>query len=84
MIEIYHSDGCPFCEKVIRFLEQEKIPYVSKLISLYSSSSVKDELKRLGGKTQVPYLVDPERNERMYESEDIIEYVREHYVRRNP
>jgi glutathione S-transferase len=46
-----------------------------------SSSPVKEELKKLGGKTQVPYLVDPERNVKMYESDDIIAYVEEHYAR---
>jgi glutathione S-transferase len=69
---------------VQEFLEEEGIAYVSKPISLYKSSPLKEELKRLGGKTQVPFLVDPDRNVKMYESEDIIAYVREHYSRRNP
>lgn len=33
-----------------------------------------------GGKQQVPYLVDSEKGESMYESSDIIEYLREHYA----
>jgi glutaredoxin 2 len=37
------------------------------------------ELIKLGGKEQVPFLVDTEKNVKMYESEDIINYVRENY-----
>ena len=32
-----------------------------------------------GGKRQVPFLVDDERGVSMYESADIIAYVKEHY-----
>ena len=80
MIELYHAESCPYCVKVIEYLEHAGIPYVSKPISLFQSSSLKEELKRLGGKTQVPFLVDPARNIKMYESDDIIAYVKEHYV----
>lgn len=81
MIELYHAERCPYCVKVRVFLEEESIAYVSKPVPLGSASSpLKDELRRLGGKTQVPYLVDPERNVKMYESDDIIDYITEHYV----
>lgn len=81
MIEIYLAERCPFCVKVRVYMEQKGIPYVLKPVVLGSaSSSLKEELKRLGGKTQVPYLVDPERGVKMYESDDIIAYVEEHYA----
>jgi len=38
-----------------------------------------DELIKRGGKRQVPYLVDEDRNVEMYESLDIIAYLQEHY-----
>jgi glutathione S-transferase len=38
------------------------------------------ELLEKGGKQQVPYLVDTEKNVAMFESSDIIEYMREHYA----
>ena len=34
---------------------------------------------KLGGKTQVPFLVDPEKGVQMYESSDIIAYLDENY-----
>ena len=81
MIEIYLAERCPFCVKVRVFMEQKGIPYILKPVVLGSgTSAVKDELKKIGGKTQVPFLVDPERNIQMYESDDIISYIDEHYV----
>lgn len=38
-----------------------------------------EELVRLGGKKQFPYMVDTEREVSMYESEDIMNYFRTHY-----
>ena len=35
-----------------------------------------DELIKLGGKQQVPFLVDNDNDKFMYESDDIIEYVK--------
>lgn len=37
-----------------------------------------DELLQQGGKQQVPFLVDTETGTSMYESSDIIDYIREH------
>jgi len=34
-----------------------------------------DELLVLGEKNQVPFLVDTEKNAKMYESDDIIQYL---------
>lgn len=82
MIEIYHAESCPYCVKVRQYLEDKAVPYISKPVPLRKSSPIKDELVRLGGKAQVPYLVDPERKVQMYESDDIISYVQEHYVKR--
>jgi glutathione S-transferase len=81
MIELYHSEYCPFCVKVRAFLESAGIAYVSKPVPLGGTSKLKEELRAIGGKTQVPFLVDPERGASMFESDDIIEYVQEHYVR---
>lgn len=41
------------------------------------TESGREELLRLGGKIQVPYLVDEKRGVRMYESGDIIRYLQE-------
>ncbi len=76
MIELYHTETCPYCVKVRQFLEDQGISYISKPVSLRKPTPVRDELARIGGKVQVPFLVDHERGIKLYESNDIIEYVR--------
>ena len=38
------------------------------------------ELTALGGEDQIPYLVDTEREETLYESDDIVDYLDEQYA----
>ena len=81
MLEIYLAERCPFCVKVRLFMEQNGVPYILKPVILgQSSSKVKEELKAIGGKVQVPFLVDPDKGIQMYESDDIIAYIDENYV----
>ena len=82
MIELYLAERCPFCVKVRQFLDDEGIAYIAKPVPLVGSSPLKEELRKLGGKTQVPFLYDPDRNVKMFESDDIIDYISEHYARR--
>lgn len=80
MIEIYHAERCPYCVKVRAFLEESGVSYISHPVSLRSDSPIKEKLKSIGGKVQVPFLVDPSKDTKMYESDDIIEYVRGNYL----
>lgn len=79
MIQLYIDPRCPFCVRVTDHLEARGIAYEPKQVSAFGSSEVRDELIALGGKSQVPFLRDPERDVQMYESADIIAYVDEHY-----
>lgn len=72
MLLLYKMDGCPYCQKVIDYLESKSLKYRSLDIS---DPVNKDELLHLGGEEQVPFLVDTDHNAKMYESEDIIQYV---------
>ena len=65
-------EGCPYCQKVLNHLETKNIQFRSLDIS---DSVNMDELLHLGGEDQVPFLVDTEHNAKMYESDDIIEYL---------
>ena len=73
MIELFILETCPYCQKVIKFLEEKHIDY--KKIDISQKKS-EETLIRIGGKRQVPFLVDTERNIQMYESDDIIEYLK--------
>lgn len=73
MIDLYILETCPFCRKVMSFFDENNIKYNKKNILEQDNL---DELMKLGGKQQVPFLVDNDNNKSMYESDDIIEYVK--------
>ena len=41
-----------------------------------SNKESEESLIKIGGKRQVPFLIDRDRNIQMYESNDIIEYIK--------
>ena len=62
---------CPYCQKVLHFMEKKNISVGLKDIS--KNPEVREELMTLGGKTQVPCLsID---GKAMYESDDIIQWL---------
>ena len=73
MLDLFVLETCPYCKKVMDFLEKENIKYRKFDISNKDSEN---SLIQIGGKRQVPFLVDNERNIQMYESNDIIEYLK--------
>ncbi|HET9641722.1 MAG TPA: glutathione S-transferase N-terminal domain-containing protein [Candidatus Paceibacterota bacterium] len=76
MLTLYIKDGCPYCIRVLGSLKNIGVAFETKNIA---DDAVAGELVKRGGKRQVPYLVDPERNVEMYESEDIVKYLEDHY-----
>lgn len=78
MLILYDKSTCPFCHKVLRFTERANIKL--EIRDIYSDPKIMEDLIARGGKRQVPYLVDEEKNVEMYESEDIIEYLQNTYV----
>lgn len=77
MLILYTGANCPFCRKVEAFLEDKGIEYTSK--NVHQDDSALEELLELGGKRQIPFLHDTETGSAMYESQDIIDYVAQHY-----
>ena len=73
MFELFILETCPYCKKVTDFLEKEGVKYQKIDISNKESE---ESLIQIGGKRQVPFLIDTERNVQMYESNDIIEYLK--------
>lgn len=72
MLLLYKMEGCPFCEKVLKHLEEKSLEFRSLDIS---DPVNLDELLHLGEKEQVPFLVDTDHNAKLFESEEIIQYV---------
>lgn len=73
MLDLYILETCPYCLKVMNFLDENGIIYNKVDIK---NEQNKENLIKLGGKRQVPFLVDNDRNIQMYESDDIIEYLK--------
>lgn len=73
MLELFILETCPYCKKVMEYMDENKISYKKFDISNKDSE---DALVKIGGKRQVPFLIDNDRNIQMYESSDIIEYVK--------
>lgn len=77
MLTLYVKTGCPFCERVLAAGRELDISFEQKNIA---DSAIAQELVTRGGKRQVPYLVDIENQKEMYESEDIVSYLKEHHA----
>ena len=73
MLELFILESCPYCIKVMDFLNKKNMKYRKIDISNKESEA---SLIQIGGKRQVPFLVDTDRNIQMYESNDIIEYLK--------
>ena len=76
MIELFMMEFCGYCKKVMEYLDEHNIPY--KTIDI-SEKANEEELIRIGGRRQVPFIIDRENKVEMYESNDILEYLREAY-----
>ncbi|MEM9336848.1 MAG: glutathione S-transferase N-terminal domain-containing protein [Patescibacteria group bacterium] len=77
MLTLYFKPTCPFCQRVLGDAERMGINF--NLIDVSDDEALKAELEEKGGQRMVPFLVDEEKGISMYESQDIIEYLRENY-----
>lgn len=75
MIELFILETCPHSQKVMEYMEENDIKYEKKDISKPENH---EKLMELGGVDQVPFLYIPEDDVKMYESDDIIEYLSEY------
>ena len=70
--ELFIMPTCPYCQKVLRFMEAHGIELPLRDISI--DPVAREHLTEVGGKAQVPCLfID---GTPMYESDDIISYLR--------
>lgn len=73
MFDLFISETCPYCRKVMDYFENNNIKYNKRDVSDPENLNM---LLKLGGMAQVPFLDDPKNGISMYESEDIINYVK--------
>lgn len=77
MLTLYYKPSCPFCHRVLDEVNEMGIQMTLKDIS--GDAVLATELISVGGKRQVPFLIDADRGVQMYESGDIVGYLQEHY-----
>ena len=73
--QLYYKKSCPFCQKVLRFMDEHKITMDTRDTR---QPGYQNDLVRIGGKKQVPCLVI--NGKALYESDDIIAYLKENFV----
>lgn len=73
MLDLYYSETCPYCRKVISFLDENNVSFNPKEIS---DPKNYDKLMEIGKMAQVPFLDDTDSDEQMYESDVIIDYIK--------
>ncbi len=77
LLELYDFEGCPYCRKVREVLCEIDLDYLERPVA--HGSPRRKQVIDLGGKMQVPYLVDHNTGTRLYESEEIMAYLNETY-----
>jgi glutathione S-transferase len=75
MLELYQFESCPYCSKVRKKLTELGIDVKLRQVDKNDRSRVEE----VSGQTNVPVLVDPNRDTTMPESDDIVDYLEEHY-----
>jgi glutathione S-transferase len=78
LLELYDYEDCPYCRlvrEVLTELDLDAIIYPCPR----GGRRFRPRAKELGGKFQFPLLVDPNTGRQLYESADIIAYLRETY-----
>jgi len=78
MLSLYYKESCPFCQRVMQMADNLGVAFDLKDIE--DDAVLTAELIEKGGKRQVPYLIDTDKDVAMYESNDIIEYIRDNYA----
>ena len=76
MLTLYVETGCAFSQKVLDMGEALGLEFNLKNIA---EPGVTEELIERGGRKQLPFLVDDENDVEMYDSQDIVQYLAEHY-----
>lgn len=77
MLELYQFEQCPYCKKVREKLTELNIDYICR--NVQKGTRKRGIIITLGGKDQVPFLVDIDKDIFMYESDKIVEYLDKTY-----
>jgi glutathione S-transferase len=76
-ITLYRLQACPYCERVVRTLDEQGLEYRSRFVEPMHSD--RDVVQRVSGKRSVPAIVDHETGVTMSESANIVTYLERTY-----
>ena len=74
---LYRLQACPYCERVVRVLDELGIDYRSRFVEPMHSE--RTAVKRLTGARTVPAIVDENTGVTMAESANIVNYLERTY-----
>lgn len=83
LLELYEFEACPYCRlvrEVLTELDLDALIYPCPK----GGARFRPVVKKQGGKTQFPFLVDPNTGQQMYESADMVDYLYRNYGGRRP
>lgn len=72
-ITLYRLQACPYCERVVRRLDELGLEYRSRFIEPLHSE--RNAVKRESGVRTVPVIVDERTGVTMAESENVVAYL---------
>lgn len=77
-LKLYEFEGSPFCRRVREVMTALNLDY-----EVYpcpkGAKKYREQVKKIGGKLQFPFLIDENTGDHLYESQDIIHYLFKHY-----
>ena len=78
MLVLFEFEACPFCRRVREALTRLDLEVLVRPCPK-GGGRHREALVALGGKAQVPFLVDPNTGDRLYESREIVDHLERHY-----
>jgi glutathione S-transferase len=82
LLELYEFESCPYCRLVREALTELDID-----VLIYpcppGGGRYRNKVKELGGRVQLPFMVDHNSGEKLYESDTIIDYLYKTYGQRS-
>ncbi|MFB6143751.1 MAG: glutathione S-transferase N-terminal domain-containing protein [Candidatus Nanohaloarchaea archaeon] len=76
LLELYQFEGCPYCSKVREKMTELGLDFIARQVE---PNGDRERVREVSGQTGVPVLKDPNTDTVMPESDDIVEYLEEHY-----
>ncbi len=71
---LYEFEGCPFCRIAREAVTELRLPAEIRPCPK-NGEHFRPQVQEMGGKSQFPYLIDPNTDTRMYESADVVRYL---------